>query len=176
MIDGNNENQETNFPVNKLEELEKKINTYSSLRTKVNEETEDEFASPDGEIKIEMPQTMVLVESGTDELRIPGVEEMQNDFAELAILIMEKQEADAIPSSLWVPLKELMEKYLASEAAPRDVDARWKIFAPVYEAFVKYEDILSKPNNGVIGGTTKDWIMGVDREMGENLPRLTASK
>ena len=174
MIDANKEQQ----PIeNSLEMLEKKIAVYSSLKTKKEEGESGEFDIPDdGEIKIDMPQEPVLAESGMEELKMPSVEEMKEDFFNLAEQVEKKHEAGAIPSSLWMPLKELMEKYLASEAVPADVETRWSIFEPIYRLFVKNEDYLKQPEIGVIGGSVNDWIGTVDRVMGENLPRLTANK
>ncbi len=152
-----------------------KIKGYVALKDQVvAEESHDDTDLTSLEsFNVEVPEKVVV---GMDaKLEMPGLEEMKGDFLSLgkAMEVLEKSRT-MIPGTLWTPVRNLVESYVSSEAAPKDVEERFMVLEPVIDLFERNVGQLKE--NNIIGDSVIDWIGTVDSKLGEMMEKREAQK
>ncbi len=165
--------------VDRIGLLETKIRGYCALRTTP---PEPEIADPDDEFYLPpdpvadsavLPVEVIEPPVGPDGvIRLPDLEEMKSDFTTLAELVREKQKMGALPTQLWLPVIQLVEKFVASNVAPKDTEERWSVIEPVFSAVKENEGYLMSPEVSLLGGSAEKWISGVDVMIGKRFSQV----
>lgn len=168
------ENQESLSPQEATKNFETtlaKIKRYVTYRTKEQEmlaaKDEGRDVLPEEGMVWGKPKPELVVANG--EMKIPSNEEMKGDFKKLAMSIDTLKEV-ASPSTIWLPARMVIEKYVASQVAPRDVEERYQVLKPVLDLFEKNFDTLKE--NNFMNLSVEDWISGTDHELADLMRKM----
>lgn len=154
-------------PAEIFRETVDKILKYSTVilqeKPKIEEENDGDFTLS-GVGMVDLNTIEVVDEEKKD---LPSKEEMSSDFLVLTKSVEKLFESDAAPSSYWPEVIKVLEKFLASSAAPSVPIERLATVRPLLDVMKNHESSLTE--NEYMDEGVMIWIGNFDKKLHERL-------